>query len=391
MTYMPQNKFIYAPDGWDDCWQAAKAASGTTAANILQIGDSIGQGFATTNNITKSYFSLLRTKLITDYSLGADFYGPQWSLYSSPSLLGTAPFVFGAGAKSSSPGGFGFFAFNSAVYSTPLVTFTSPAACIAVDVHYQDYAAGTFDILIDGVFNQTITNTTVNGTNSAIDKKVSITGLSNAVHTVTLQNPSASTTCIIVGITTYTTSSTGIRFANISVQGYATTHWMTIPNATGVQMRPALFQGATPQNQGITQTVPNNTGFGFPTQPHLFIYELGVNDMQLATAPEEYAVNTSLFINAVRRGQPNASIVLVAPSVPSGVNSDVTTPFTTSVLWEEYLIKMHDIARTYNCAFVNIHAKWGETGVNSGFQTAGDSHPTDAGHTDMANLIGKII
>ena len=59
--------------------------------------------------------------------------------------------------------------------------------------------------------------------------------------------------------------------------------------------------------------------------------------------------------------------------------------------WHLYLAAMKDVAATYGCAFVDIHAKWGETGVAQGFQTASQPHPNDAGHADIAAVLEGIL
>jgi hypothetical protein len=53
---------------------------------------------------------------------------------------------------------------------------------------------------------------------------------------------------------------------------------------------------------------------------------------------------------------------------------------------------MRRLADEYCCGLVNIHAKWGETPQGQGFIASGSSvHPTDAGHTDIANVILEVV
>ena len=388
------NKFCYLPSGWNDAWQTAKAASGTTQANLLQIGDSVGQGFVSTDVFAKGYFGLMRANLLKTYTLGGDFYGPQMNA-TFDSHVTTPPYVYGAGARSFGNGGRGYWIYNNAVYAGNFVTFTTPYACTAIDIHYGNYTAGAFDYSVDGggAVTQTVTGSGGTGPDCT-HAKISLTGLANTTHTIAFQNPTATpASCLITGITTWKSTTTGINFANMSVSGFSSANFVTRVDSASNPLCPALYQGYTPQKegQGSASQIANNTGYGFPTQPHLAIIQLGINDLQQSVSAATFATNVTYFIQAFRRGQPNASIILLGASNPDGVNSDMRTPFTGAKNWQQYLLQMFTLAQMFNCAFVNIHAKWGELGVTSGFQASGDGHPLDAGHQDIANVLNTII
>jgi hypothetical protein len=51
---------------------------------------------------------------------------------------------------------------------------------------------------------------------------------------------------------------------------------------------------------------------------------------------------------------------------------------------------MYALAQSYNCAVVNIHAKWGERPNALGFIDT-DPHPNDAGYADMSTTILSIL
>ena len=53
---------------------------------------------------------------------------------------------------------------------------------------------------------------------------------------------------------------------------------------------------------------------------------------------------------------------------------------------------IYQLATAYNCAVLNTHAKWGEYPNTAGFLTnAGNVHPTDAGHADIAADLLKVL
>lgn len=387
--------FMFLPDGWDDAWKAAKAASLTTPANLLQIGDSVGQGFKSTDVFNNSYFALVRANLLKTYTLGGDFWPPQFNVTFDANVTGTPPYVYGAGARSFGAGGRGYWIYNNAIFAGTFVTFTTPLACTAIDIHYVDYTNGAFDYTVDGGGAVTVTTTGGGGTGGdAVNKKISLTGLANTTHTIVFKNPTATpAACVITGISCFKSLTSGINFANMSVSGYSSSSYMARTDSGGNPLIPAQFQGYTPQKegQGAASQIANNTGYGFPTQPHLAILELGINDLQGSIAATTMTSNLMTFIQAFRRGQPNASIIIIGASNPDGINSDVRTPFTGAKTWQQYLLQLQNLAHMFNCAFVNVHAKWGELGVTNGFQASGDAHPTNAGHADIAALLNAII
>jgi hypothetical protein len=53
-----------------------------------------------------------------------------------------------------------------------------------------------------------------------------------------------------------------------------------------------------------------------------------------------------------------------------------------------------DLAKTvvlnYGGAFLDVDTAWGQNGVTNGYRTVGNIHPTNLGHTYIANLIGSV-
>ena len=130
--------------------------------------------------------------------------------------------------------------------------------------------------------------------------------------------------------------------------------------------------------------------FGFPAQPHLGVIALGLNDCRIGYSPDSYQRVIRRMVQAFRRGQSDGSIATIAFSNPDGESSD-TVGFPNAKQWGNFIADMKSIAQTYNSAFVNINAKWGELGTTYGYQTANQPHPTDAGHADIAALLEAIF
>lgn len=373
------HKFCYLPAGWNDCWEAAKAASGSTPAHLSVIGDSVSQG----KSLVTSWQGLIRSNLLNTYSLYGDFYPTVDSAAFVASGFTNPPFVFNrtSGLTFNDHGWAKLPGYNGATVGTD-ITFTTPYACTAIDIFYWDGAVGTFEYVVDG--GSPVTVNCIEASDK-VNKKISITGLANTTHVITFGNSSGVNTEVIMGCATYT-GTTGIGFSRmatgaIQAQNYANTGtWPT-------EDRVIFFQGINPQKLPVVSP----TGFGFPTQPDLAFIGFGINDCTASQTITSYNNIIRRFIQALRRGKENCSIILFGPSFPDNVNSDVTSGSTNSANWHNYLMAMFEMAAAYNCAFVNIHAKWGEYGYTNGFQAVNNLHPLDAGHADIASVINTII
>ena len=132
------------------------------------------------------------------------------------------------------------------------------------------------------------------------------------------------------------------------------------------------------------------TPFGFPTQPTLAFIGYGINDCATYVSPDAYGDAIERKIIAIRRGVANANIGLIAMSYPDVHNSDNDLAGNGGryVRWKRVLA---GLAAAYNCAYIDIDAKWGGTPVGQGFQVSGNVHPTQAGSADIAAVVGGII
>ncbi|GEM_PF-2005469 len=381
----PRRAWLYLPDGWDEAWKAARAASSATPAWITVLGDSISAGLASTDVVNNAWPARLRAKLVAaGYPWYGDFWPTThsqdwWSAKSLGAFAGTPPWVVSSANRTWSNWGYG---------QTPLYTgaaagalqFTTPYACSALDlVYFDNYGDGsTWQVVLDGGAPQTVT---LSGTSGRF-KRLAISGLSNTTHTLSCGSQSADNRMQVMGVCTYADPTRGLGLGRVAYPTATLWELTNGQNAPGDKIITwqGFFAGGA-------------TGFGFPTQPSLAIIALGVNDCQNPDrGVAQYAHGLRRLVQAFRRGVDNASILLLAPSNPDGVSSDVTGGlFANSDNWHLYLAAMVQIARSYGCALLSLHGKWGELGVAKGVQTATNPHPTDAGHQDIADTLAAIL
>jgi hypothetical protein len=342
---------------------------GTTPAQIASLGTSISWGKNSSDYFVSGFVGQLKTLLNARYGVSGEFISVNYS--PQRSSTGTAPWVFTS--VSSQNDVYGLCFFWSATAGT-VATLTTPYACTAIDLVHLDYAAGTWTYAVDGGSAVTVTNT-----GSGYQKKVSITGLANTSHTVVLGAVSASNGLALSGASLYT-GSTGIWLARSGYSGAnATDYIATSPAPTD---RPTLWQGIY---------AGGATGFGFPTQPHLAIIEFSVNDCTNGSTIANYQSALRRFCQALRRGQRNASILFVLPCYPDGVNGDTNIGGAPATYYT-YIDACRAVADSFNAAWINLHALWGETPCGDGnLWSATDIHPSTQGHTAIAALLASLL
>lgn len=393
----PRNRYpyMYAPDGWDTGWQAAKAAAGATPAQIMFFGDSIQSGASGASDWKKTYPHLLREALKASLGGLKSDYFPAWGISSTPSaaVAGTPP--WGAISATTPSGRVGTIGWHSLDYESAvgaqagyLQTFTSLDTCTAMDFFYQDYNSGTFVYSLDGGGDVTVTCTNAGVAGTTAVKKISLTGLGNTTHTLAVGKQSAASVCVPVGVATHNAALAGglqiARFCNAMATmagDYVTSS--VGPNA----QRFEVLAGLTPSGGGGT-----GTAFGFPMQPHLTICELGINDCAGAQSLTDYATALRRLIQSCRKGRPNASIMFHVICNPDANVSDNTSNLFAPGNWPSWILLMQQYAEMYCCAVLNTHAKWGEYPNTSGFlSNAANAHPLDAGHQDIANDLLRVL
>ena len=397
--------YYYLPSGWNTAWIAAKSAIGSRKVGVVGIGDSITAGQGSTNILTTSWWSILRSAILTANSnkLGGDHYG----MIYGPASIGYNP----AGTPLTVNGTKGtnydwnYNAFNSSVSNTaaqtPFISVTPSYAVIGFDILYLDLSPGSpaWNYNIDGGSNTNV-NCTGDGTAANTQlKKISITGLSAGTHTLNINAFSSGYRCNIAGITAYA-ANTGICFANMGsagmglVNGY-TSSQNNLTDTTGYPPdRLALYQGYT----GTTASPSALSGLSFPAQPDLGIISFGVNDAYNGTTLTQMRDSLARLVWSLRYGGNDAcSIIITAMFAPDGTGTSSTTVANNDYGggasgYRDLRAAMIQVAQAENCAFVDVHGAFGRFAVTNGWITStSDLHPKNAGHTKIANLMSTIV
>lgn len=376
----PKRSYLSLPDGWDDTWNAAKAASATTPAWMLAYGDSITQGLVATDPYTLGWFALVRTYLTGIYPINGDFWSCAQTLDVSSSLVG-APWV----VNSTVGRVYQRYACGTVPTwtgtPTNVITFTTPYACTDMDIIYYDFATvtGGWTYQVDGGAAVPVTPAGV-----GYLKRIQLTGLGNTAHTINFSQTTASLNLMPYGVATYHSRTAGIGYANMGASS----------RALGDNFR-QLSGGPLPDNFGaFAGQAATATGFGFPMQPSLCIIAMGINDLGQGSGGglAQFEICLVRMCRALRRGTPNCSLLFLINSNPDPTFSDVTSGwFGNSYDWGSYIAIYQRVAHMFNAAIFNVSAKWGSTPVAQGFMPTNQCHPTNAGHADIANVLTNIL
>lgn len=365
--------YLLAPAGWDTEWKAAKAASGSAPAWITLMGDSIGGGAVSTDNLTLAMFPKIRAGLL---AAGATLYGDHISPYMSADgwaagggwAGGTPAWVVNTTTgRSWYTWGLSRLMLYASNANPNLYTYTSPYACTAMDIVYYNYNGGNWRYSLDGG-----AAVQVNTTSAKTFSRVQLSGLANTTHTLSFGQQSGDYAMQICGVTAYA-STVGIGFTNYAYGGAG------------------VYGYGQNNNSPADRIAPFGSTAFLPCQPHLAILEFGINDCQGSVTAGDYTAALVRFVNAFRTGRANCSILLVAPSNPGAASEVTTNRFTNYANWYLYKNAMLAVAKQYGCAYIDIDAKWGNKTVTAGFHRANQPHPIDGGHADIANEILKLI
>jgi hypothetical protein len=283
-------------------------------------------------------------------------------------------------------------------------SFTTPYAITALDICYEDYASGTWQFLIagSGTFSYsvnggatqtgtlgsavTVTNTGGSTPSTTTMKKVAVWGLASSTYTVSVGVQSAAYVCIVQGITCYpngNSPSTGLMLARMGCSSGQASEWWSAGQTPA--NRVGLHTGKSPQSDSGS----GGNAFGFPFGANLLIMDLGLVDALSTDNEQSFIQSMAGLIEAYRRGNSNCSVILHVPYFP-GTSSDVSWG-SNQGLYGQYVRNVYALARLYNCAVVNTHARWGMTPYAAGYLPNNDVHPTDAGHAAIAGDFASIL
>lgn len=388
---VPRSDNIFNPPGALAGWRQSKTQIGSAPIWISVIGDSVACGFQAPTP-GAGWFDVLRATLLQSYPLMGDFWFARHDDTATQRNLSPAPW-----ATNQTPlvdtGGIGAWleTWNSQTGVMPLKTLTAPYAYTDADVLWYDLATGGnhFQYSVDGG-----AAVNINTGFTSRPQRTAISGLANTTHVLRLGGQTADGVMHVPGVCTYPSAgarTAGLGFGLAAVSGIAIGSWgrQSWPGGD----KPAMWGGFDGTTWGA---------FGFPTMPHLAIIALGLNDSgqvitggqqnAYAFAPSGVGIMLDRFIRALRRGRPNVGIIILAYCNPTPTNSDLTSGnFAGSTNWPKYLRTYQRVAAAHNVALINMDTQWGLTPVARGFITAGNAHPNNAGHADIAATVLSIL
>lgn len=232
-------------------------------------------------------------------------------------------------------------------------TISFVGTCSSYVIHYiKQSGGGSFTYKTDGGAGTTVITTNA----SSILGTVTVSGLSDASHTVLLTVTVAGTTGVkIIGID-FHRPGPGVRMNNIGVEGTTTANW--------------LYPNATQWEAGLTALAPN-----------LVTIMLGVNDANSAVTQADYFTNLTNLITRVQTAMPLADVVLLTPCDIGGVST-----------MSNYVAMLQSVATTMGVGFVDFFSVMGPyTAANTRGNYANVSHLNAQGGAIVGSYWGKYL
>ncbi len=325
-------------------WRAAMANAPQAAASVVVIGDSITCGTGA-SSYAVSYQQQLQTLLQNRFGAGSSFTG-YYGETSSGGGFANPNFVKTSGAwPDAAQGGLTGRAFSSSSSGDALTISNVYGTAVEIYTVNNPNTTGSFSVQIDGGAAQVITQSTTASlaTAQVVRNVISMGSLGN--HTVRINGPAAGS-LYVTGLAGRI-GSTGIRYYPFGLTGSRSNDW-----SSSVDNRA----------QGIAAFAPN-----------LFVIAVNTNDFTFQTPLVTFQANIERLIVAA---QAVNSDVLILVENPNGVG---VGPIPQS----DYRDVLLGLADTYDCALVDILARWESLAYQAAQGLSTDTvHPTDLGHSD---------
>lgn len=386
-----EEEWLITPPGWDATWAQARAFAASAPAAVTILGDSIASGVGTSDIVYRAWPGLLAAAVRERGLFGGDYWNATMSNEYVAANGGvpltedvwpgeTPPFTQSHDGLTFPRWGLG----RLPRFTAPgTVTLRSLYPIRGGDVVYFDDVAGGFTIQVAGGPVQSITTT-----GAGVMRAVRIEGIEPATapgtrgapagaaeprtHEVVFTTGSVPESMLIQGAWTYEQPARGIRIGRVAYGG------ATLGDYTRGDGKPAdqaiLWSGKT----------EGRISLGHPTQPHLAIIALGINDAQGVVSPETLAFfgdGLRRLVAAFRLGTPNASIMIIANNNPIGGPIE----FRNAASWPRWREQMRTVAAEVNAAYLDIDARWRNLGIVQ------PPHPNDEGDADIASVIVPLL
>jgi lysophospholipase L1-like esterase len=338
-------------------WHTALAASGTTQARVLVIGDSIFEGVASTtrpNSFMHQFLSVLLDKHpVSGYGrcefFPAYYFGPDWGRWED-STTGTV-------TEHTTDVGLGRRAFSLATNATVTYTVTG------TDVDVWTAAGGTCAVSIDGG-----TYGTPFTPSNAYGEIAQVSLGSTGSHTVTIKATAGP--LLFLGLTVYD----GGRAKSIVVYDYT---------RSGAAC--TSFHDPLGVNSGLTNELPRYADL---IDPHLVIIKLGGNDAGDRTATQYQGDLTSVRDAIEGVCSPSFLYVTTAAEDPSGPDDTLSGGIKSP--YYQYFDAMEAVAAGHSQKYARESPPQPLSTDAPGFYS-GTSHMTDMGQLWLANFMAYHI
>lgn len=321
----------------------AAAEAGTAECRIAVLGTSIAAGQGVTDKATQNWPNAFRQILTAEgipattgpvmTNLGDSGTDPRWS------------FTGGTWTKFTPGGG---FTDRTALYqsssATAVATYTSTTPGTVAEVWYSN-GSGAFTVAIDG--GTAVTVTPAGGTSIA---RYQVTGLSNAVHTITITRTAG----------TLYLAAACVRAANaVSVGTFGS-------------------GGATVNNFQQASQPYDLRAFAISWAPHLATVGFMTNDANQSVTPETYGLRLQSFVTALVTA--GVDILLIAEPPANGLD---LAPFRTV---------LYQIADTNDLPVLDLFDRWGTyTSANSLGLMFDGFHPAAPGYRDYGRAVRRAL
>jgi len=330
----------------------AKVKEGAADAKLLVIGDSITNGWGTTNQLTAVYPASYPARLAT--ILNGKFATAPGLAAVPSTTTGTrtdARWTVGSGWASYANYGFGAQSMEGTAGSGNLV-FT-PGGGVSYDsftVYYTTYPSGVGTLTITATGGTPSVVSTIGSSGiGSVTVAAASAGTTNAVTITDAVNPA-----FVVAVEPFLSTTSRVRVGSAGVAGSTTTTWTADATAFGAVSAIKLYA------------------------PSLTVIMLGVNDATASAAPGTVTANLTTLAKAA---QVSGDVIFAMWPPPSG---SPTAAYTAL-----YYPAIANLATSLAAPFVDVYGRWGST-----WQTAfqyDSVHPNDYGHWDIAEAISALL
>ena len=340
---------------WDA--QVAKIQQGTASSTATAVW--IGDSWTVLNIITEPATAMLRTRF---GDAGTGYYGA--ANINKGNTFGTDGYYTTITRTAG---------WANVTFSTQINNYYVRSAAVAADssstvgdsiyyvgkatdfvVHYmKKTSGGSFVTRIDGASPSTVT--TAGTTTLAFS---SITGLTDATHTLSIKVASAGSGVLISGVE-INRNVNGVRVHNLG--------------ASGATSGDFAAQDATSWQDAITQLNPN-----------LAVICLGMNDRTYSVTPSAYKANLATIVSRVLTAKPNCSILIFPPA-----DAGTTKPYPIS----DYNDSARVFALENNYAYIDNYKLIGDyTTANARGLYANTTHLNETGGDVLVkNLLNYLM